>query len=128
MASNRSRGAGNSAPAPAPVAVAQTQVEKVELAQTSLPPAPVVETATQEEAQAMIDSGEAQIPAAALVEQTTKAVDKKSPKGKAVKSLKVKAIAEGFYGNIRRYPGRPGEVFTLQFERHFSENWMEWVE
>lgn len=136
MASNRSKGAGKTAPAPAPVAVAQTQVEKVELTQT-LPPAPVVsapaeaaapvtetalvETATQEEAQAMIESGEATIPAAAVV-------DKKVVKSKARKSLNVRTIAEGFYGNVRRYPNRPGSEFTLTHERHFSANWMEWID
>lgn len=35
--------------------------------------------------------------------------------------IKVKAVALGFYDNLRR---RPGAIFMIKSEKEFSKNWM----
>lgn len=35
--------------------------------------------------------------------------------------IRVKAVALGFYENLRR---RPGAIFTIKNEKEFSKNWM----
>ncbi len=40
---------------------------------------------------------------------------------KASGAIRVKAVALGFYDNLRR---RPGAVFTIKSEKEFSNKWM----
>lgn len=41
------------------------------------------------------------------------------------KSLRVRAQQLGFYGMRRR---RPGDVFLLTHEKHFTARWMVWAD
>lgn len=46
---------------------------------------------------------------------------KEAKEKKASGPIKVKAVALGFYDNLRR---RPGTIFMIKGEHEFSKNWM----
>lgn len=49
------------------------------------------------------------------------AAAKAEEKPVADKPVTVQATAKGFYGSIRR----PGAIFTIKSEAHFSDKWMD---